>query len=400
MESGWGDRCGGQTEAVPCCRGACDVTQEEEMDDPSNTTVASENPKLLPNADAYMDTNNLDVQTQVPGQTKKWPTFMELLCGEEDFDLLPFEANEAEGNNYNYAETMSLLGNNPYDIWTGGAQLEPQEHMVTLGYFSGIGSQLPGSQTVKLLDGNIGSCLASPRDNQLQGGHLALLMSYISAFAAPDQQIPTSLVMRQSIEQPAMSHSAIQKSDNVNSTSGIGHSDCTFDTGTEEMFGGVANLSPSKGDLGLQGGHLALLMSNISAFAPPDQQIPTRFVRSRSIKQLMASHCTIQKSDAVNSTSGIGHSDCTFETVSEKMFGGGVNLSLPNGDPDKQIPTSFVRSRSIKQLMASHSAIQKSNVVNSTGGIGHPDCTFETVSEEMFGGGVNLPPPNGDHGPF
>uniref|UniRef100_A0A0D3H4C2 PUM-HD domain-containing protein n=1 Tax=Oryza barthii TaxID=65489 RepID=A0A0D3H4C2_9ORYZ len=145
----------------------------------------SSNQNVLANGATDIHTNNLAMQTQVPTQTREGPTFTQLLLGEEDFDLPPYVLDEAEENNQFFHQTtneflnLNQLGNNG----TRTTQLEPQEHMMTFGSSSGIGSQLSGSQGIEVID--VVGGLTSPWE----------------------QQTPPNLVMHQSIG-PVLNHYA------------------------------------------------------------------------------------------------------------------------------------------------------------------------------------------------
>ncbi|KAF0896944.1 hypothetical protein E2562_030790 [Oryza meyeriana var. granulata] len=185
--------------------------QPQHEGDPSSTIIDSDNQKVLANAGADRGTINLEVQTQAPIQTRQEPTFMQMLLGEEDFELPPYVPDEAEDNTDYYPQTMNILaemslqGNNGI----GTAQLEPRENM-TVGSTCVIGSHFSSSQSVQVVEQDslqiTGQLNNDDVGGGIQGGHLAHLMSYIRAFGDPDQvQIPPNLIQGRSIE-PAMTN--------------------------------------------------------------------------------------------------------------------------------------------------------------------------------------------------
>lgn len=155
------------------------------QDDPSSEILTPDHRKVPTNADANRDINNLEVQTQLPIQTTKEPTFLELLLGEEDFDLPPLIP---EDTNFDGSATriqlpkMSFQDNNAIET----AELKPpgqisnRENIVS-GPSAGSGPQFSGSpakveqdsQITALNNHDAGGCLCSLL---LQGVHWGALL--------------------------------------------------------------------------------------------------------------------------------------------------------------------------------------------------------------------------------
>ncbi|KAG8046717.1 hypothetical protein GUJ93_ZPchr0008g11644 [Zizania palustris] len=92
--------------------------------------VDSNHQKVITNVDdVNRDNNNLEVQTQVPTQTRREPTYLELLLGDEDFELPPY-INDQETNHYSsptWIDQEPAASNDVIET----VKLEPQEKITS-----------------------------------------------------------------------------------------------------------------------------------------------------------------------------------------------------------------------------------------------------------------------------
>ncbi|KAG8046719.1 hypothetical protein GUJ93_ZPchr0008g12463 [Zizania palustris] len=88
--------------------------------------------KVITNVDDVdRDNNNLEVQTQVPAQTRREPIYLELLLGDKDFELPPY-INDEETNHYSSPTWIDQEPATSNDV-IETAELEPQEQITSAG---------------------------------------------------------------------------------------------------------------------------------------------------------------------------------------------------------------------------------------------------------------------------
>ncbi|KAG8084549.1 hypothetical protein GUJ93_ZPchr0010g8980 [Zizania palustris] len=101
-------------------------------DSTSCKIVDSDHQKVITNVDDVdRDNNNMEVQTQVPAQTRREPTYLELLLRDEDFELPPY-INDQETNHYSsptWIDQEPVTSNDVIET----AELEPQEQITSAG---------------------------------------------------------------------------------------------------------------------------------------------------------------------------------------------------------------------------------------------------------------------------
>ncbi|KAL5205049.1 hypothetical protein ABZP36_009920 [Zizania latifolia] len=183
--------------------------QEQEGDSSSNI-VDSDHQKLITNVDAAdRDNNNLEVQTQVPTQTRREPTYLELLLGDEDFELPPYVPEET--NPYrspawidHEPPMMTLPGNDVIET----AELEPQEQITP-----GTGSQflvpLPeveqDSQITGLNNDHLGGGLLTQSSSSFSSEYAAVAEYMNALMDSSNLRIPHTAVL-QSFDALANNH--------------------------------------------------------------------------------------------------------------------------------------------------------------------------------------------------